>query len=239
MGLFGGNNGKCARCGAALPHIGGDSRGPDDLLKNSAIYDQQLCSRCKRGDVPEERSIARTVASNETMLPEPEPEPELSGDDGDVPDSEESKGGFGKYVAAAVAIIVFIINALGVFDDDSDKPSSSDTIPAYGEPVIVNPVVIVEKASPAGNPGIWIMASDYPAKALSAKHQGTTRFDLTIHPAGYVAECRIVQSSGYAELDDATCDLITKRARFNPARDAKAMPVGGTYSNQVRWQIPK
>jgi protein TonB len=39
-------------------------------------------------------------------------------------------------------------------------------------------------------------------------------------------------------LDGATCDLVTKRARFDAARDGNGKPVAGTYSNAVKWSIP-
>ena len=40
-------------------------------------------------------------------------------------------------------------------------------------------------------------------------------------------------------LDEATCRLIMLRSRFNPATDRRGRAVVGTYSNRVRWVIPK
>ena len=44
---------------------------------------------------------------------------------------------------------------------------------------------------------------------------------------------------GHPALDAATCDLVTKRARFDAARDNTGKPVAGTYSNSVTWRIPE
>ena len=38
-------------------------------------------------------------------------------------------------------------------------------------------------------------------------------------------------------LDDATCGLITERARFKPGTDAKGHAVGGFCPSRVRWKI--
>ena len=42
-----------------------------------------------------------------------------------------------------------------------------------------------------------------------------------------------------SDLDDATCKLVTRRARFKPATDGEGNPTTGSYSNAVRWQIPR
>ena len=56
--------------------------------------------------------------------------------------------------------------------------------------------------------------------------------------AGRVIDCQVTQSSGHADLDAATCTNVKRRARFDPAvRNGEK--VQGSYSNRVRWQIPK
>ena len=91
---------------------------------------------------------------------------------------------------------------------------------------------------PAGNPGEWVTTNDYPSSALRAEQEGIVGFRVTVGPTGAVNDCVIVTSSGFPVLDDATCRLVTMRARFTPATDAKGGAVVGYYSNRVRWVIP-
>lgn len=93
--------------------------------------------------------------------------------------------------------------------------------------------------SPAGNPGRWVTNDDYPAAAMVEERQGVSGFRLTIDNKGLPTDCVIVSSSGSTDLDEATCQLVMARARFTPGHDAQGMPAGGTYSNRIRWQIPK
>jgi protein TonB len=73
---------------------------------------------------------------------------------------------------------------------------------------------------------------------LQQEREGTTGFRVTIGTDGKVIDCSVTQSSGHADLDSATCNNVKRRARFTPAVRNGA-PVQGSYSNRVRWQIPK
>jgi periplasmic protein TonB len=92
---------------------------------------------------------------------------------------------------------------------------------------------------PKGNPGNWANTNDYPSRALQQEREGTTGFRVTVGPNGRVTDCQISSSSGHPDLDQATCTNVTRRARFDPALDGSGNPTTGTYSNRVRWQIPK
>ncbi|MBX9925607.1 MAG: energy transducer TonB, partial [Hyphomicrobiaceae bacterium] len=94
-------------------------------------------------------------------------------------------------------------------------------------------------AKPKGNPGRWATNDDYPARAQREEREGTAGFRVTIGPDGRVTGCDITASSGHADLDQETCKLVTRRARFDPALDRDGNPTTGSYSNRVRWQIPK
>ena len=54
-----------------------------------------------------------------------------------------------------------------------------------------------------------------------------------------MSQCAIVRSSGFRGLDAAACSAVKKRARFRPATDENGQKVAGSYSNSVRWQIPR
>jgi TonB family protein len=94
------------------------------------------------------------------------------------------------------------------------------------------------EAKPRGNLGNWANTNDYPARALQQEREGTTGFRVTIGIDGRVIECRVTQSSGHDDLDAATCNNVKRRARFEPAvRNGEK--VEGSYSNKVRWRVPR
>ena len=94
-------------------------------------------------------------------------------------------------------------------------------------------------AAPKGNPGNWATANDYPSRALREEREGVTGFRVTVGPDGRVTDCQITSSSGSPDLDQTACDKIRQRARFTPATDGEGQPTTGSYSNRVRWVIPK
>ena len=94
-------------------------------------------------------------------------------------------------------------------------------------------------AVPKGNPGSWATTSDYPSRALREERQGVTSFRVTVGPDGKVTSCQVTGSSGSPDLDEATCANVTRRARFTPVTDGEGNPTTGSYSNRIRWVIPK
>jgi protein TonB len=91
---------------------------------------------------------------------------------------------------------------------------------------------------PVGNPGYWATMKDYPSSAVFAQRTGTVSFQLVVDRKGRVSSCEITSSSRWPDLDSATCALVSKRARFRPATDARGKTTTGTYSGRVRWMIP-
>lgn len=67
----------------------------------------------------------------------------------------------------------------------------------------------------------WQTADDYPIKALREGREGTTNFRLHIGKDGMIKDCVVTQSSGWDDLDEAACDMMMRRARFRPAKDAQ------------------
>ena len=90
-------------------------------------------------------------------------------------------------------------------------------------------------ATPRNDPGSWATPNDYPSRALREEREGTTSFRVTIADDGSVASCTVTGSSGHADLDEATCKFVQRRARFRKPTDG----YGASYSNRVRWVIPK
>jgi TonB family protein len=92
-------------------------------------------------------------------------------------------------------------------------------------------------------PRAWLSSyfsvSDYPREAVLTRQQGTVRFWVKVSAEGRVTDCQIIQSSGTAALDEATCRIIRERARYEPVRNAQGQPVesfDGDYS--ITWRLP-
>jgi protein TonB len=138
-----------------------------------------------------------------------------------------------------------------VFDDPTfDKGPWIDPIPGTGTGTGTGDLGIPDPtptalpfkpvgAAARGNPGKWVTNADYRPRWIREGMTGSARFTLSIDASGKVSNCTITRSTGHAELDDATCLLVTKRARFDAARDAYGKPVAGSYSNTVNWNIPE
>jgi protein TonB len=94
-------------------------------------------------------------------------------------------------------------------------------------------------AKPKGNPGRWVTNDDYRPRWVREDMTGTARFTLSIDASGRVTGCTITRSTGHAPLDAATCELVTKRARFDAARDTSGRSVAGSYKGSITWQIPE
>ena len=91
---------------------------------------------------------------------------------------------------------------------------------------------------PKGNLGEWATAKDYPNAALRAEIEGVVRFQLAVDSKGKVTGCSVRETSGSAELDAKTCELMLDRARFVLASDESGKSAAGTWSSSVRWEIP-
>lgn len=81
-------------------------------------------------------------------------------------------------------------------------------------------------------------ADDYPAAAQRNGEEGTVQANLLIGPDGKVQSCTVIRSSNSKALDDATCSILQRRARFKPARDVNGMAVSDTVTTPpVVWRL--
>lgn len=95
----------------------------------------------------------------------------------------------------------------------------------------------IEPAQPRANLNGLITADDYPSRARRNGDEGTVRVRLTVGTNGRVTDCNVVSSSGSSDLDNQTCRLMQRRARFNPATDDTGAKVVGTHTQSFRWQL--
>ncbi len=109
------------------------------------------------------------------------------------------------------------------------SPTPGSTARPAFEPVL---------AKPRNDPASWVTEADYRSSWINREMKGTARFRLEIAGSGKVEGCTITGSSGHPDLDKATCELVTRRARFEAAKDASGAKTGGVYASSVRWQLP-
>ncbi|PZU12928.1 MAG: energy transducer TonB, partial [Sphingobium sp.] len=95
------------------------------------------------------------------------------------------------------------------------------------------------RAAPRGSPGSWVSDADYPSRAQREERSGTAGFRLEIGADGRVTNCTITSSTGHPDLDEATCRLLPKRARFKPAVGSDGQPMADTYNGRITWRLPE
>jgi TonB family protein len=108
------------------------------------------------------------------------------------------------------------------------------------------PVIVLAAAVAAANaskpvpidPQSWFVNDDYPADAIRAEKQGKVGYRLDVDAAGAVTGCTIIASSGSALLDAPTCELLRKRARFQPARDRNGRAIASAWNSALKWVLP-
>jgi len=137
---------------------------------------------------------------------------------------------------------------------DLGSSNPIDTLPGLGEPIgvevgpidfgVPGPAPSASPFDPVGampknNPARWVIDSDYRPSWLRQGLSGSARFTLATDATGKVTGCTITRSTGHAALDAATCELVTKRARFDAARDGSGKPVAGSFSGAINWTIPE
>ena len=117
-------------------------------------------------------------------------------------------------------------------------PPNLAPVAAPPAPAPPPPRIQPKRAVPKGSPANWATTNDYPTRALREERAGTAGFRVTVGPDGRVSSCSVTSSSGSADLDEATCSNVTRRARFTPATDGEGNPTTDSYTNRIRWVIP-
>jgi protein TonB len=101
------------------------------------------------------------------------------------------------------------------------------------------PASVVSKAAAVkGDEAGWFTQEDYPPSAQRAGEQGTVGISWTVNAQGRAENCQVTRSSGSSALDDATCRLLVRRARYAPALDQSGNPMSTKKSRNVSWRLP-
>ncbi|TCM18094.1 protein TonB [Novosphingobium sp. PhB165] len=80
-----------------------------------------------------------------------------------------------------------------------------------------------------------MLYSDLPEDLRKARAGGELTVRYRIGTDGLVSGCTVLTSSGRPDLDAATCDHITRRFRFRPARDASGQAVPFVMTETHGW----
>jgi TonB family protein len=100
-----------------------------------------------------------------------------------------------------------------------------------GAPAVTPPRLRVPQAD-------LMTPEDYPPAAIRAQVSGTVTVRLLVTAIGYPAACTVIAPSGSEVLDKTTCGIYFRRARFEPARDAKGRATTGSYDLTKQWVVP-
>lgn len=94
------------------------------------------------------------------------------------------------------------------------------------------------QTAPQPNPKFWLGPDDYPSDVFRDGGQGAVGMRLSVDPNGKVYRCEVFASSGWPNLDKATCMASIARARFSPARDSEGQAIYGSFSIIQFWINP-
>lgn len=173
------------------------------------------------------RTISRNPIGIDINLPPPKPAPSEKPVE-HLPDAHPTQpppvGGLGKTVDSIPL--------------DPPSPVPVPTAAPIAPLPVPTPVALGRPAMPRGNPASWVSDSDYPSRELREGSQGRVGFALSLAADGRVSSCRVTASSGHPGLDEATCTLVARRARFIPAMGPDGRASAGSYSGTIRWVIP-
>jgi TonB family protein len=138
-----------------------------------------------------------------------------------------------RYLIVAAIAAFMVWTAIQNWSADSQEHSASQESrrsPQYAAPETAR--------SAKGDLRAIFSADDYPASAQANGEEGTVQAELRVDTTGRVSRCEVIRSSGHPSLDDATCKILEKRARFIPAHDSGGNPVISTVTTPpVRWEL--
>ncbi|GGN63408.1 hypothetical protein GCM10011349_47910 [Novosphingobium indicum] len=77
--------------------------------------------------------------------------------------------------------------------------------------------------------------ANYPTRAAREQRGGKVEFSARVTPEGRATDCRVTQSSGQPDLDEAACAGVERYLRFDPATNNNGEPIESEYSSSVNY----
>lgn len=78
----------------------------------------------------------------------------------------------------------------------------------------------------------------YPAGALKRGEQGRVAFRVTIETDGSLGTCDVTESSGFATLDNETCEILLRYGRFDAVRNEEGRSIRKAQDGFIVWRLP-
>lgn len=110
------------------------------------------------------------------------------------------------------------------------EPSAPSTLP---------PLIIEQRPARLLFDPAEFVDRTYPPAARREQLEGTVGYVARVGADGRVTACTIVASSNHADLDEATCRLLLRYARFSPAIGDRGEPVAQDWEGQLSWRLPQ
>jgi TonB family protein len=83
--------------------------------------------------------------------------------------------------------------------------------------------------------GVWFRPDDYSDAALLQRDAAETAVRLNVDARGRASDCMVIAASGSKALDDQLCQVMLRRAKFEPAHDKAGAAVPSVWSTSVSW----
>lgn len=87
------------------------------------------------------------------------------------------------------------------------------------------------------NPSETFSPKNYPSGSVERGEEGVAVIALNVGRDGLVKKCEITSTSGYTDLDDATCRLMLEKAKFDVSAFTDAVEIP-SFKHRVRWSAP-
>jgi protein TonB len=95
-------------------------------------------------------------------------------------------------------------------------------------PIVTEPQAVLRK---------YFSTDDYPLEAFNKNQSGIVGVLLWVEPDGRVSTCEVIEPIAALILEQATCTILKRRARFTPAKNAAGKAVRAPTSARIKWQL--
>jgi TonB family protein len=80
--------------------------------------------------------------------------------------------------------------------------------------------------------------NDYPLEAFRLRQQGAVAMKISVDADGMPISCDILESSHFPSLDETSCRITMRYARFIAPLDGQGTPRPSTSIKRINWRVP-